>query len=367
MRQPDLAVFLATSGHSGVDRIMKKLVPEFAARGVTVDVLSIANHGPYWDDLPPTVRPVPLDVAHVGTSLPPLVRYLRRCRPRVLLSDKDKVNRSALLARWLARVSTRIVVRIGTTVSKNLERRSAWTRRIQYHSIRWLYPSADAIIVPSHGVAEDLSRIGRLPRAAISVIANPVVDAHLYEQADADLDHPWFAPDQPPVILGVGELCARKDFATLLNAYARLRQERPCRLLILGEGRQRAQLTNLAEQLGVAGEVEMPGFVANPFCYMARAAVFALSSTCEGSAVVMVEALATGVPVVSTDCPSGPRETLRDGRYGELVPVGDIEALAAALQRTLDRPRPPALLREAAQPFTVAASARRYLEVLGLA
>ncbi|MCP5419853.1 MAG: glycosyltransferase, partial [Gammaproteobacteria bacterium] len=147
MRQPDLAIFLATSGHSGVDRIMKKLVPGFAERGLAVDILSIDRHGPYWDDLPPGVRQVPLNVAHVSTCLAALVGYLSRCRPKVMLSDKDKVNRSALIARRLARVPTRIAVRIGTTVSKNLERRGWLARAIQYNSIRWLYPSADAIIV----------------------------------------------------------------------------------------------------------------------------------------------------------------------------------------------------------------------------
>ncbi|MCP5424776.1 MAG: glycosyltransferase [Gammaproteobacteria bacterium] len=367
MRQPDLAIFLATSGHSGVDRIMKKLVPGFAERGLAVDILSIDRHGPYWDDLPPGVRQVPLNVAHVSTCLAALVGYLSRCRPKVMLSDKDKVNRSALIARRLARVPTRIAVRIGTTVSKNLERRGWLARAIQYNSIRWLYPSADAIIVPSHGVAEDLSRIGHLPLRTISVISNPVVDEDLHNQTQAELDHAWFAPGEPPVILGVGELCARKDFATLLRAFAHLRGQRPCRLIILGEGRQRDKLLKLAEELGVAQDVELPGFVANPFRYMAQASVFALSSTCEGSAVVMVEALATGLPVVSTDCPSGPRETLQQGRFGELVPVGDVPAMSAALQRTLENPQSPELLREAARPFTVAASVQRYLEVLGLA
>ena len=366
MNRPDLAIFLATSGHSGVDRIMKNLVPTLASHGTRIDLLQIRNHGPYWDTLPEGVRSIPLGTRSVYTSLPGLVRYLRKSRPHVLLSDKYRVNRVAILARRLAGVPVRLGVRTGTTVSKDLERRGAFDRRFEYSFIRRFYPWADCLITPSQGAAEDLARIAGLPSERITVIPNPVVDGKLLQSAEEAVDHPWFECGDIPVILGVGELSARKDFATLVRAFARLRRARPCRLMILGKGKQREKLLTLADELGVAEDMELLGFRQNPYPYMRRAKEFVLTSVCEGMPTVLIEALALGTPVVSTDCPSGPREILQDDRYGPLVPVGDVEALAEAMAGTLDNPPPAEFLRGAVEDYTVVNSSRAYLRALEL-
>lgn len=359
-----LAFFLATSGHSGVDRVMGNLIRALAERGVPVDLLRIRRHGPRLDPCPEGVRIVDLGTAHVNSALPAVVRYLRRERPRAVLSDKDRVNRTLLVAGRLSGGGSRIVVRVGTTVSVNLERRSRWHRRVQLWSMRRLYPWADAVVVPSEGAAEDLARVGGLPRGLIHVVPSPVVDDGLFERAAEEVDHPWFAPGNVPVVLGVGELCARKDFSTLVRAFARVRAQRRCRLVILGKGRQRERLLRMAEDLGVAGDVWLPGFVDNPYAFMAKAGVFALSSVCEGSPVVLMEALALGRPIVSTDCPSGPWEVLEGGRLGALVPVGDAGAMAGALAAALDGAPDAAGLSGAAGRYRVDASASRYLEVM---
>jgi glycosyltransferase involved in cell wall biosynthesis len=363
--RPDLAIFLATSGHSGVDRVMRNLAPEFVARGLRVDLLQVRGHGPNWRDLPEGARVVDLGASHVHTSLPALVRYLRRHRPAALLSDKDKVNRAALWARALARVETRVAIRMGATVSSNLARRRLLARWSELASIRLFYRFADAIVTPSRGAAEDLARVAGLPLTAVTAIPSPVVNERMLAASEQAADHPWFAAGEPPVILGVGELCARKDFSTLLRAFALLRKRRPCRLLIGGEGRKRDELLKLARELGVAADVELPGFLDNPYAYMRRAGAFALSSTSEGSPVVLMEALALGASIVAADCPSGPREILGEGRYGILVPMGDAEAMAAGLASALNHPPPAESLREAAAPYTVANSATAYLEALG--
>jgi glycosyltransferase involved in cell wall biosynthesis len=360
-----LAVFVATSGHSGVDRVITNLVGELAARDLRIDLLHIENHGPYIHPDSKNVRIINLGTSHVNTSLPPLVNYLRRVCPDALLCDKDRVNRLALCAKKLTAVPTRVVVRIGTTVSKNLERRSPWARWSQYMSMRWLYPWADSIIVPSHGAALDLARTTRLPEEKIKVLPSPVVNESLIQLAAELVDHPWFVPDGPRVILGVGELCARKDFATLIQAFAKVRRQQSSRLVILGEGRQRNRLTHLVRNLGLESDVSFPGFVTNPYAYMNKAAVFVLSSRCEGSPVVLMEALAVGLPVVSTDCPSGPREILQDGLLGPLVPVGDVDALGRAIISTLGHPPDADLLKSAAAPYSVAATATQYLVALG--
>jgi glycosyltransferase involved in cell wall biosynthesis len=364
-RAERLAVFLATSGHSGVDRLMRNLLGEFARRGLSVDLLRIRNHGPYFDPPGDRVAVVSLGAAHINSSLVPLVRYLRSARPHALLCDKDRVNRIALWARRIARVPTRVAARIGTTVSVQLATRPPWVRWWQLFSMRRFYPWADGVVFPSEGAASDFAALSGLPPERLHVIPNAVVDHELNPLSQEAPEHPWLAGEGPPLILGVGELCARKDFATLIRAFARVRARRPCRAMILGEGRERRHLEGLAQALGVAEHLALPGFVTNPYACMARADLLVLCSTREGFGNVLAEALALGVPVVSTDCPSGPREILRGGMIGPLVPVGDYETLACAIEETLEHPPAPAVLKEAAAPYNVVTSASRYLEVLG--
>lgn len=361
-----LAIFLATSGHSGVDRIMTNLIHAFAEQGLQVDLLHVRNHGPHLDPVPANVRVVDLGAAHVNSSLFPLLRYLRRERPAALLSDKDKVNRLAIWSRRLAGVTTRVVIRTGTTVSKDLASHPPMKRWIQRFSMRRFYPGADGIIVPSQGAATDLAAVAALPLERIQVIPNPILTPALERLAAEPIEHPWFVTREVPVILGVGELCARKDFATLIRAFSLVRQKRSAKLVILGRGRQQEALRSLADKLGVADDLSLPGFVSNPYAYMKRAGIFVQTSRYEGFGNVLAEALAVGIPVVSTDCPSGPREILQGGRYGALVPVGDAQALSDAILHTLDNPPDPSFLKQGAAPFEVHNSARRYLEVLGL-
>jgi len=169
-----------------------------------------------------------------------------------------------------------------------------------------------------------------------------------------------------PSLSGAGRLTRQKDFATLIHAFALLNARRPARLIILGEGRMRGELEALASELSIADRVALPGYVQNPHAWMAKAALFVLSSRWEGSPNVLTEALALGTPVVSADCPSGPREVLAGGRYGPLVPMGEPLALAEALATTLARPLPADTLREAVAEYHASLSAARYLEALGL-
>ncbi len=361
-----LAVFAATSGHSGVDRNLKNLIPAIAERGVQVDLLHVENHGPRLQEPHPGVEVIRLGSAHVNTSFLPLLRYLRQTRPDAILCDKDRVNRLTLWARQVADVPTRVGVRLGITVSSSLANRNLLQRYIQISSMRLFYRRADAIIVPSQGVATDLIRISRLPAKYIQVLPNPVVTPQLEKLSRQKTTHPWLQDHTIPFILGVGELSTRKDFATLIRAFALLRKQFRCRLIILGKGKQREMLEALARELRVENEVDLPGFVDNPYPWMKQADLFVLSSRWEGFGNVLAEALATGTPVVSTDCPSGPAEILDNGRYGPLVPVGDHAAMARAMQQVLLHPPAPALLEAAVQPYRSEISAARYLQALGL-
>lgn len=363
---PRIACFFSTSGHSGVDRAAKHLIPALARRGYRVDLLKVRRHGPHLDAIPDGVSVVDLGSRHTYACVPGLVRYLRRERPAVMLSDKDRVNRTALLAHWLARVPTRLVFSSGTTISIDLATRGALERWVQRTSMGRLYPFADQVIVTSAGVADDMARYTGLARERIRVVPSPVVPASLFTEVLARPDHPWLGRSDRPLILGAGELCGRKDFESLLRAFARVRAERPCRLMILGQGRARERLLALAAELGVAEDVALPGFVPEPYAFMAHADLFAFTSRWEGLGFVIIEALAVGTPVVATDCPSGPREILQDGRIGPLVPVGDAAALATAILQTLDAPPPQALLRDAARPYEIEASTDAYLDAMRL-
>ena len=203
--------------------------------------------------------------------------------------------------------------------------------------MKQFYPWADGIVVVSDGVRNDLSDLTGIPYDRISVIYNPsVVKEEVQAKAKTTLDHPWFEANQPPVLVAVGRLQIQKDYPTLLRAFAQVRRSRAVKLVILGEGRERSKLEGILRELDLEQDESQPGFVENPYPFMAKASLFILSSRWEGLPTVLIEALCCGTPAVSTDCPSGPREILKDGRYGKLVPVGDSDSLAQAIEETLD-------------------------------
>jgi glycosyltransferase involved in cell wall biosynthesis len=225
------------------------------------------------------------------------------------------------------------------------------------------YPWAAAVVAVSRGAADDLARTSGLPRDRVQVVYNPVLTPALMALARQAPGHPWFASGEPPVILGVGRLTPQKDFPTLIRAFAEVRRCRSARLMILGEGEERGRLEALARELGVADDVALPGFQENAMAYMGGSALFVLSSAWEGLPTVLIEALAAGTRVVSTDCPSGPREILQEGRLGALVPVGDVAALTGAMIDALAR-SPSAVPLEALTPFTSDAAVDHYLRLI---
>jgi glycosyltransferase involved in cell wall biosynthesis len=360
------------SGQGGEPRRMTTLANAFAARGRQVDLVAVRSQDAPRHRLSPLTRLVTLDpwwtrVPAVSTgrwalaTIPALANYLRRERPAVLLSSTHLVNVAAPWARSLARVPTKLVLRIITQLSlPTLNARA----RFRLWQARLFYARADAIITNSNGLADDVARVAGVPRESITTIYDPVLTPDVHDKIGAALDHPWFTPGSPPVLLAVGRFTLQKDLPTLFKALARVRTVRPARLIVLGEGKERAKLEGLASELGVAADISLPGFVANPFPYMARASVFVLSSAWEGLPGVLIEAMACGCPVVSTDCPSGPAEILDGGAYGKLVPVGDDAALAEAILATLDAPPDRSRLRLRAAEFSEDDKINQYLQVL---
>jgi len=358
-----IALFLPSLEGGGAERVMLQLARGFRERGLAVDVVVFNAAGAYADDIPRGVRLVNLRAGRALTSLPALVRYLRRDRPMALVVTSTHASLVAVIAKLLARVPTHLVVRQAETFSVAARDGFRGTRAVIPWLVRRLYPLVDTIIAGSAGVADDLASAVGLSRERIAVIPSPVVAPELFAQAREPLDHAWFGPGAEPVVLGVGRLTGVKGFDTLIRAVAAVRERRPARLMILGEGDERPRLEALVRALGLSEVVALPGFVRNPFAYMAQSAVFVLSSRSEGSPGALIQALACGARVVATDCRNGPREILGGGRFGRLVPVGDASALAGAILAALAEPRA-AIPADAWSPYSHTAAVARHLALL---
>jgi glycosyltransferase involved in cell wall biosynthesis len=362
-RPGPIAFFLPTLTGGGAERVIVNLAEGMTDRGLHVDLVCASAEGALRADLPPAIHLVDLRASRVLQSLGPLTTYLRRERPRVLISSMSHANLVALWAARLARRSTPVMVTVHNTMSQSTPQQGRVAAKLWPHLLRTFYPWATCVIAVSRGAADDLASSSRLPRERVHVVYNPVITPTIMATARQAPDHPWFAPGQPPVILSAGRLTRQKDYPTLIRAFADLRRRRAGRLMILGEGEERPRLEALVREVSLGDDVALPGFRSNAAAYMAHSALFVLSSAWEGLPTVLIEALASGARVVSTDCPSGPREILQDGRLGALVPVGDAAALAGAMFAALDRPRA-AVPPDALAPFTRDAAVDHYLRLI---
>ena len=358
-----LALFLPDLCSGGAERISVHLANGLVQRGREVDMVLIRAEGEFLGDLQPAVRVVDLGGGRVAGAVPRLAAYLRSARPAVLLSALDYVNVGAILARGLSRTKTPVVATVHVTRSMDEAAKRGFKEAVLRGAIRWCYRRAEAIVCVSQGVADDLVRVTGVSPEKVRVIYNPVIVPRMLELAVEPVSHPWFATGEPGVILAVGSLAPPKDYATLLRAFAIVRKTQAVRLMILGEGPLRAPLEGLVEQLGLRSCVALPGFSANPYAYMARAALYVLSSAWEALPTVLIEALAVGAKVVATDCRNGPREVLHGGRYGRLTPVGDAAALAGAMCEALSEPRR-AIPAEVLGPYGLDFAVDRYCEMI---
>ena len=361
-----IAVFLSTSGHSGVDRVAHNLIPELCSLGYSVDLLKVRNHGPYLEFSHANYHLVDLGSKSTYGCLPKLVQYLNNVNPDVVFSDKDRVNRTILLAKFLSSSSTRLYFSIGTTVSIDLKGRRWLDRTTQRLSIRYLYQYAEKVLVGSVGVKEDLAEYTGLSSMHIQVTPRPVVNSSLFNNQQPLPEHPWFRQKNVKVIIGVGELSARKNWATTILAFNEVRKHYSAKLVLIGKGRELDNLQSLVKNLGLTDDVYFTGFVNNPYPYIQHADVLAFSSLWEGLGFVLIEALALGTPVVSSDCPSGPKEILANGKYGYLYePRDHIQMSKCLLSALADHPDKK-YLQEGARPYEVSASAKAYLTTFGL-
>lgn len=362
-----ILIFRPTLGSGGADRVTTTLLKHLDRARFRIELALVRVEGPFVADVPSDVVVHDLGVPRLARAVPALARLLRRTRPDIVFSTASAANPIASIAHGLARSRARLVLSERNAFFRG--RPDDLKQRIEVQLKRWTYPRADVVTAVSQGVGDQLVAALSLPPDRVQVVYNPMVDLDLAPSSRVPVDHQWFADASVPVIVACARLVAQKDYPSLLEAFRQIRQHTPARLFVLGDGPLRRQLVDLAGTMGLGDHVHFHGFDKNPFRFMARARLLMHASITEGLPGALIQAMACGTPVVSTDCDFGPREVIQaPGVDGILTPVGRPALLAeAALSLLRDparRERMAQAAQQSAQRFTVEASLARYTTAL---
>ncbi|WP_377292343.1 glycosyltransferase [Rhizobium sp. SG2393] len=354
-----IAFFFWSLELGGVEHMITNLSRELVNRGHDITIVLARDPQPNEYTPDPRVKVIRLGIPSTGKLIWKFAQHLRAAKYDLVYTAMPTTNVAAIIALKLSGAKTRLVISERSNPALEAQHSKTWRYRASFTLQPFLYPRADAIVAVCKALADELAEYARLPRERIRVIYNPAFDEDAFAEPQAET-HPWLDDKTVPVIISAGRLAIQKDYGTLLRAFALLRKKRPARLLILGEGPQRTELEALIAELGIKDDVDLPGFRNNISAYLSKADIFALSSIWEGFGNVLVQALAARCSIVTTDCRNGPGEIVDGGKYGALVPVGDAEAFAAALDRVLDNPFDPDAQFERAQLFSVRRSSDTY-------
>lgn len=353
-----IAFHFPSLASGGAEKMRIILSRELLSRGISVDFVLCQAKGEYRDLVPDGVRLFDLGAKRTRNSLVPLARYLKREVPDYLVSSLGPQNVIAVAAKILAGSPTRVYVTQHNALTREARHGTVQERLIPY-AYRWALPRADGVIAVSEGIAHDIEASTGFPASRVNVVHNP---AHVDRAASAPLPE-WLQGKR--YILSIGRMVQQKAFDDLIRAFGIVHSRSPdLHLVIAGVGPLQEQLASLAQELGLKEHVHFPGFTKSPATYLNGAQLFAMSSRFEGFGNVLVEALSAGLPIVSTDCDFGPSEILGNGQYGRLTPVGDVRALAEAIEVTLTEPHDAQRLRARAKDFSVSAIVDRYLSIL---
>lgn len=334
-----VAYFYTIFRNAAMARWLKNITNNIDQSKYAVSFVGLKIEESFKVEIPKDVCMVNLSNPYTPTALLKLILYFRKERPDIFVSAFPHINILTMMAKMISGVSTKVILTdhnhfFGLARNARSLYRRFFGLFILPHLMRIFYPLSDVVICASEGVAESILDVVNIPDKVL-VIYYPVATDIIQDLSGEPVDHPWFLQSEIPVVLAAGRLINQKDFPTLLRAFKLVIQAQPARLIILGEGKDREKLEKLAESLGIFDHVAFLGFQKNPFKYMGKASVFVLSSIHEGFGNVLVEAMACGTPVISTDCKSGPGEIIENGKSGILVPVGDYQSLSKAIIRVL--------------------------------
>lgn len=370
-RPVKLAMFAPSMTWGGAEKMFKRLAIGLADAGLSVDLVLASATGPSLQGLPAAIGVIDLKCRRVMVSAVPLARYLDDARPDVVVSTLHYANLVAVWARSLAMITPQLILREATTLSVAAANSADWRHRMIPTLARVFYPRADVVVANSRGAARDLIENVGVPSSMVRVIYNPACSDDMTHLMQVPVSHPWFEDGGSPIVLSVGRLDPAKRYDLLIRAVASARRRRPMRLVILGDGDERDRLESLVRQQSAEHFVSLPGFVENPYAYMARADLFVLSSAWEGLPNALIEAMACGLPVVSTDCPNGPREILDAsvcgcGRLGTLAPPNDADGLSRAILEELAVKRDRDVLKRHANRFHADRAVKSYIDLIHL-
>lgn len=322
---------------AGVEKVNITLANEMFKMGVDVEFLVFSTDGQFFDQLDKNIRIINLGVSRALFSFPKLIPFFLRNRVN-LVSSYNNLSILAIAANLVTLNGSRIYACEHNTLSVINKANGTWRDKLVARFLHWFYPLAAGVIAVSEGVAEDLCIYANVDKKLVKVLHNPVVNEELIEKSKHDVRHEWLVNKSSPVFIGCGRLEAQKNFTLLIDAFSKVAVNHDAKLLILGEGRLQDRLQAQIDELGLQDKCNLVGYVDNPYKYMAHSDVFVLSSDFEGLPTVLIEALACDLRVISTDCPSGAAEILEDGKWGRLVPVNDVDALAIAMLEALNNP-----------------------------
>ena len=357
-----IAIVLPNMGTGGTERVALRLIRSLLDQGHRVDLVLMQKVGALLAEVPPEVEIVDLKAARIRNVVRPLADYLKGRRPDAVQARLWPLTVAAIIARRLARSEARLVVSDHAVMSRQYAGQPL-TLALLRLTTRLFYPLADARLLVARAAADDLARLSGIPRDRFDVVYNPVDEPPPDVRSSPEVETLW--GDAEERLITVGSLKPQKNHALLIRSFARVRQQRvAAKLMLVGTGPLQPELKRLASELGLDDAVIFAGHSADPWPYYTSADLFVLSSDYEGYPNVLVEAMRCGVPVVSTDCESGPREILAGERFGPLVPVGNEAALADAMDKALRNPARREELMNRAEELSGPATARRYLELL---
>lgn len=351
-----ISFFIPSLNVGGIEANTIRLAKAFLREGYLVDLVVSTSQGHYRERVPDQIKIIDLKCNRIFKTLPKLINYIRKEKPSVVISASEGANIVASICKsFIKNTSTKVIISIRTHLTTEYKKNSNKKNKFIMPLLsRIFYPKVDSIVAVSKGVADDASEFLKIPREKINVIYNPIVDETIEKLSKVKVNHKFFKENRDYVIiLGAGRLTKQKDFKTLIYAFKEVKKSISCKLVIVGEGEERGKLQSLIKKLGIEEDTDLVGFVQNPYCFMKNADLFVLSSAWEGFGNVIVEAMATGTNVVSTNCPSGPSEILDNGNFGELVEVGDYIQLSKAIINTLKNPKPQKILKSRAKYFSV--------------
>ncbi len=337
IKQRKIAFFSYDMRVGGAEKMILTLLPWFINAGYSIDLVLVKKTGAFLTDIDPRVNLISLKKEHVGQSLFPLLKYFKKSKPDVFISNLTHLNIVTIIAKFFSGTRSKIIITEHSSITTNNLQKGG-KEGILVFLARFLYPLADKTVVVSEGAAQNLIEAIKINPNKVQSIYNPIDMDRIRILSGEKIDEFWLTEKSIPVLIAIGRLEQEKNFSFLLNVFQTLIKKRKVRLLILGEGSERQMLEQQMIAFGIENDVKLLGIKTNPYPYISNADILVCTSKYEGFNITLAESLACGTPVISMNCPYGPAEILDNGTYGQLISPGDQDGMVNAIIAAIDHP-----------------------------